>query len=279
MLQSAMDFLHNFSLPIAHQFSLTRLPEHFPTLVGAFVFFQLLEWTAPVFLRRLSPIHFGQANARTQLNWSIRVVSTVHALVIIAMAVACMNSPELEKDKAFAFNERVGRMTAVACGFLWDLIDSIVHYTTIGFVIHGAACLTVYSQAFRPFLGYYGCRFLLWELSTPFLNAHWFLDKTNKTGSTFQVVNGIVLLATFFFARICYGSFMSYRFFQTLQEVRSELPTSVALAYAIGNISLQSLNWFWFYKMVHSLQKRFRPKTQSPTKDNGYPSADGRKME
>jgi hypothetical protein len=37
----------------------------------------------------------------------------------------------------------------------------------------GVACLFVYSGSYRPFLSYFGCRFLLWELSTPFLNIHW----------------------------------------------------------------------------------------------------------
>jgi hypothetical protein len=35
----------------------------------------------------------------------------------------------------------------------------------------------------HPFANYYGLNFILYEISTPFLNIHWFFDKLNMTGS------------------------------------------------------------------------------------------------
>lgn len=78
----------------------------------------------------------------------------------------------------------------------------------------------------RPFLAYYCNHCLLWEVyvqptraspsasmlttqnthrSTIFLNIHWFLDKTGRTGSPLQLVNGIFLLGAFLGVRIIYG--------------------------------------------------------------------------
>ena len=54
----------------------------------------------------------------------------------------------------------------------------------------------------RPFVNYYGCIFILWELSTPFLNIHWFLDKVNMTGSRAQLYNGYLLLFSFFSSQL-----------------------------------------------------------------------------
>jgi TLC domain len=54
----------------------------------------------------------------------------------------------------------------------------------------------------RPFANYYGLNFVLYELSTPFLNIHWFLDKLNVTGSRLQLYNGIALVVTFFACRV-----------------------------------------------------------------------------
>ena len=51
-------------------------------------------------------------------------------------------------------------------------------------------------------MNYYGCVFLLYELSTPFLNIHWFCDKLNLTGSKIQLYNGFLLLGTFFLCRL-----------------------------------------------------------------------------
>jgi hypothetical protein len=81
-------------------------------------------------------------------------------------------------------------------------------------------CLHTTQQ--RPFLAYYGTRCLIWELyvpcyihfccphgssrSTPFLNIHWFLDKTGKTGTKLQLFNGALLLSTFAGTRLIWGT-------------------------------------------------------------------------
>jgi len=47
-------------------------------------------------------------------------------------------------------------------------------------------------------------------------------------------------------------------FFHTLCDVSHELPGLYIAIYGLGNILLQALNWFWFGKMIASLQKRFK---------------------
>lgn len=44
-----------------------------------------------------------------------------------------------------------------------------------GFFMHGFICVFVFLCTFRPFLQYFGAIFLLWEVSTLFLNPHWFM--------------------------------------------------------------------------------------------------------
>jgi hypothetical protein len=38
----------------------------------------------------------------------------------------------------------------------------------------------------------------------------------------------------------------SIRFFYTLKEVQADIPIVVMFAYALGNVVLQVLNWFWY---------------------------------
>lgn len=156
----------------------------------------------------------------------------------------------------------------------------------------------------RPFVNYYASTFILYELSSPFLNIHWFCDKLNKTGSTIQFVNGIVLLCTFFSCRIIWGSYQSVRVFSdvyhaykagtiTLFDVDvgklstttatsavlktdmmrfaegQTVPLWLAGAYLASNLTLNGLNWFWFGKMIETLRKRFDPPlgTRKPESD------------
>lgn len=148
----------------------------------------------------------------------------------------------------------------------------------------------------RPFVNFYAPTFILYELSSPFLNIHWFCDKLNMTGSKVQLYNGILLLCTFFGCRLCWGSYQSIRVFYdvyraltagefTLHDPElgklnngttvnaSVIPTPdimqyagertvplwLAACYLLSNITLNGLNWFWFGKMIETIRKRFDP--------------------
>jgi hypothetical protein len=144
-------------------------------------------------------------------------------------------------------------------------------------------------------VNFYAPTFILYELSSPFLNIHWFCDKLNMTGSTLQFVNGIVLLFTFFSCRLCWGTYNSIRVFNDVWRAYiagtviqndpetgklsstttlgnggfkhdvlqfadgQSVPLWLAAAYLISNLTLNGLNWFWFGKMIETLRKRFDP--------------------
>ena len=144
----------------------------------------------------------------------------------------------------------------------------------------------------RPFLNYYSNVFILYELSTPFLNIHWFFDKLNMTGSRGQFYNGIALLSTFFSCRLIWGTYQSAIVYvdmwkavhtapspeyiaaafsdpTTAYDVNKNLmffsrdadtlPLWLAGTYIASNIVLNTLNWYWFFKMVSAVRKRFEP--------------------
>jgi hypothetical protein len=140
----------------------------------------------------------------------------------------------------------------------------------------------------RPFLNYYGNIFVLYELSTLFLNVHWFFDKLEMTGSRAQLYNGLALLATFFGCRLVWGTIQSARVWADMwRAVHSApdagyiaaafehagpdresmafaaagepLPVWLALLYLTSNLVLNALNWHWFFKMIAAVRKRFEP--------------------
>lgn len=42
------------------------------------------------------------------------------------------------------------------------------------------------------------------------------------------------------------------------------VPTWLAVAYLASNLTLNSLNSYWFFKMIQALYKRFQPTTEAP---------------
>lgn len=77
------------------------------------------------------------------------------------------------------------------------------------------------------------------------------------SGHPLHLANGICLLAAFFFARICFGFYMSYRCLVDVWAVHEQVPLVLLIVYGGGNILLNILNVNWFGKMIRSVQRRF----------------------
>lgn len=203
--------------------------------------------------------------------------------------------------------------------FLWDLqissqylsisgVSALVHaigalaVTCIGFVgtlTASRPCFSRLTPKQRPFGNYYGLSFVLYELSTPFLNIHWFCDKLDLTGSKIQFYNGIALLATFFGCRIVWGTYQSVLIYSDIYTALTtspsdplaslldegkcetnassispgymsgcgagELPMWLVSIYLVGNTALSLLNFYWFSQMVKAVRKRFVAQSGSKT--------------
>lgn len=102
------------------------------------------------------------------------------------------------------------------------------------------------------------------------------------TGSLAQLINGLFLLSTFFCCRLVWGTYQSVRVYQDiwaalhhkpsltspLRDSDPEMmrfatvehvPVYLALLYLSSNLVLNTLNFYWFRKMIDTLRKRFQP--------------------
>jgi len=118
---------------------------------------------------------------------------------------------------------------------------------------------------------------MLYELSTPFLNIHWFCDKLGMTGTKVQLYNGLALLGVFFSCRLVWGAYSSFNIYKdvwsalhfadAMRSSKNEeimmfgedhaLPMWLVVLYMSGHVILQCLNVFWFGKMIAAVKKRF----------------------
>lgn len=112
------------------------------------------------------------------------------------------------------------------------------------------------------------------------------------TGSKPQLYNGIALLATFFLCRLVWGTYQSAIVYADMWHgVRgapspssltkafadpatasnpdinlmffsrdaAAVPVWLTIVYLASNLVLNTLNWYWFVKMVAAVRKRFEP--------------------
>ncbi|KAJ4360617.1 uncharacterized protein N0V89_001183 [Didymosphaeria variabile] len=299
------DWLRQRIEPFADYVSLKTLPLHIHEVLLAFSLYSTVNIiVAPIISRFFFPRIYPSFNARTKLNWDVHIVSFVQSTVICVLALWVMANDEERSEmnwagKVHGYTGAGGLIQAFAGGyFLWDLVITVqnINVFGLGMLAHAVSALFVFSLGFRPFVNFYAPTFILYELSSPFLNIHWFCDKLKMTGSKVQLYNGIILLCTFFGCRLCWGTYQSVRVFYdvyraitagefVLQDPElgklsngttvdpNAIPTSdimrfagertvplwLAACYLLSNLTLNGLNWFWFGKMIETIRKRFDP--------------------
>lgn len=110
------------------------------------------------------------------------------------------------------------------------------------------------------------------------------------TGSRLQLYNGILLLSTFFSARLVYGPYQSFRVFGDMYKLMGRHPTApgsgvmrfattdtvtpfwLAFSYLASNLTLTFLNFYWFFMMIKAVRKRFEPSTKGSTEKDKVPA-------
>lgn len=319
--------------PLAERLSFPTLPLHIHEVVGAAVLYTVIHTVvSPLLSNLFFSNHYPKHDRAKKANWDAHVVSLAQSLLINGLALWAMFVDEERKNMDFeqriwGYTGLSGMIQALACGyFVWDLGITLLNLDIfgLGLLAHAVSALTVYSFGFvcsapplhlssassghytnlggfffhqRPFLNYYSPVFILYELSTPFLNIHWFCDKLNMTGGKVQLYNGIALLATFFGCRLVWGTYQSYvvyvdmwravhegpsasyisaAFKDTTQGIDENLmhfakdagpvPVWLAGTYVLSNVTLNTLNWYWFVKMITAVKKRFEPPTEKKEK-------------
>ncbi|EEQ83940.1 hypothetical protein RJZ56_006630 [Blastomyces dermatitidis] len=284
--------------PVAEKLGLHAMTLHIHEVIFFFVFYQLIQSVvSPILSNALFPKFYPHFNRRTKLNWDVHVVSLIQSSLINAVALWVMYADKERQamtasERVWGYSGTCGLIQAMAVGyFIWDLIVSTRYIGVfgIGLWFHAVSALWVYSLGFRPFVNYYAPTFILYELSSPFLNFHWFFDKVNMTGSKAQWYNGMALLSVFFCCRLAWGTWQSFRVFVDIFTVYSQargnstwnppdghvsagaevskfadttmaygIPLWLVITYLSSNLTLNSLNFFWFGKMIETVMKRFR---------------------
>lgn len=210
---------------------------------------------------------------RTRINFDIHVVSMVQCTLILALALPLFRDRNLT-DHVYGYTPYSGFVSAMAVGyFLWDSLVCIwyVRYFGIGFAVHGVVAGFVFLQGMRPMILHYCPHFLLFELSTPFLNINWFATHLPSSPVPFalRLANGLCLMATFFLVRIVWGFYMAPFVFRDLfmRFNNRTHPQWVAVTIVLSNLVLNSLNVYWFYKMQQVARRAISDKPESITKE------------
>lgn len=140
------------------------------------------------------------------------------------------------------------RLLACALGyFIWDLLVCLLYPREMGLdmLAHAIACTAAYTLALEPFLPYECVALLLFELSSPFLQAFQ-LARAYGLGVRLQVYTMMAFAGVFFLVRILWGTYFIafYVLPAILAQNHGPALTAWACACLVGACAL-NLRWFW----------------------------------
>ena len=236
---------------------LTYLWSHLPLVLLSWALFTILSGLSRYSGPLLFPSVFHSLTPpelrKLRLSWPHHMVSLVHAIIICVLAITNATRNELAKDRVWGYSEGISRMVAVTMGyFLWDLKVSIHYWHLYGhaFLIHAVMALSSFLFSYAPFLQFYAPYFLLFELSTIFVNAHWFMSKLKLNGSRLQKINDVILIVLYFVVRIVCGVGMTVALVRDVWKEREDVSGLVVVIYGACSMATNTLNVYWFGKLI-----------------------------
>ncbi|GEQ68772.1 hypothetical protein JCM33374_g2441 [Metschnikowia sp. JCM 33374] len=242
---------------------------HWHEIVLSAVFYFSLQAVSPWISRRLFGKAYTGLNHKTKLNFDIHVVSMFQCIVSLVILVPAWGHPHFQNrqldphSSIFGYNAYVGFVSSVTIGyFVWDLFVCIKYINLFGagFLVHAFAALFVFSCTLRPYAMPWTPAFLIFELSTPFVNINWFASRLPAGTISDRVIaiNGILLIVVFFLVRIVWGfyavSIAAYDMYAVAAHDSVFFPISILSL----NVALDILNVYWFSKMLAIANKKIR---------------------
>ncbi|QPG75970.1 hypothetical protein FOA43_003356 [Brettanomyces nanus] len=233
------------------------LLQHWHELAATVVFYSVLMLVAPKVNKRIFGDYYSKMqNKKRRLDFDIHIVAMIQSLLAIGLCVPMFAHPLFNTDPIFGTYDFAGFAASLTCGyFVWDLVYCcIFHYDIYGFqyLFHGFGALIVFTSTFAGYCQPLIPAFLIYELSTPFVNLHWFYTRGPKglvNEKTF-LLNGLLLMTTFFLSRCVWGIYVSIKIFRLCMQYKDRMPVLFIPVIFTLNIGFHILNLYWFSKMV-----------------------------
>ncbi|KAJ2393339.1 hypothetical protein GGI05_002447 [Coemansia sp. RSA 2603] len=244
---------NNASVSFFNAVGLPRLAPYWPRVFVSAALFELVFRLGFVLTPVLFPSSWGRLKKVERYKWCVRLASSAHAVYMVTRALVVIANTKLRSNPLHGYDPVAESAFSVTVGyFLWDIIDTYKHIDIagIGFMAHAVMAFGVYLLSFAPFLQYYGACFMMFEVSTLFLNIHLSLEDLGLQDAIMYFINGTALVSSFFFARIVYGTILSINVWKGIAS--SEIPINplISVFVKLANLTLMGLSYYWFSVII-----------------------------
>eukprot|EP01129_Flabellula_baltica_P013639 TRINITY_DN6373_c0_g1_i1.p1 TRINITY_DN6373_c0_g1~~TRINITY_DN6373_c0_g1_i1.p1 ORF type:complete len:262 (+),score=26.38 TRINITY_DN6373_c0_g1_i1:658-1443(+) len=215
---------------------------------------------------KISP-WYRQQDFHKRILFENRMCSILHLIPLLpwVMMELFWNDGDFREDRIFGDSQSL--VFSFSCGyFLWDIGENIVFYHDAMAVIHGVVSFVLYSIVNKPLVHYYGLLFLLYELSTIFMNMM-YVAKERRWGAKSSLVVQLSFAFSFFIVRIVFGLNWTSWVLQDLSEAIPNIKDPLdyfALNLIWGACFVFPMINFWWMGMILNVAytKFFSKKTK-----------------
>eukprot|EP00192_Tetraselmis_astigmatica_P018377 CAMPEP_0117647956 /NCGR_PEP_ID=MMETSP0804-20121206/126_1 /TAXON_ID=1074897 /ORGANISM="Tetraselmis astigmatica, Strain CCMP880" /LENGTH=245 /DNA_ID=CAMNT_0005453483 /DNA_START=137 /DNA_END=871 /DNA_ORIENTATION=+ len=190
----------------------------------------------------------------TKLEWDMRIVSNVHAVILLAGCLSTFIASLEYSDEEMVFGfapgpdiyGRIFRSYLVYDFFMCAVFYSLLKDT--GTLIHHVLFLIVATYALKNSLFKFQFAWLTaGELSTPFVNLRWQLAVTDRKDTLLYLWNGVCLALSFFVGRVLAYTFGLYHLLFGIRHVWVNANTPIGMYLTVaGLVAGYILNLYWF---------------------------------
>jgi hypothetical protein len=202
---------------------------------------------------------------RVRLDLMIKTVALVHAVVSSAGAIVAFLDPRpaaISYADAYTLEPFYAGVCVISSGyFLYDFAMAIME-RDIAFFLHGSLSYAIFGHSSYPFLNQVGALFLIYEISTVFLNIRFLMITTGATKHRMFNIIQWMFFGSFMLVRMGWGSYYSLLhmqpFLYNLLTHQNGVPHShiAVVIFSISNASLQALNIMWSGMMVKTIKRQ-----------------------
>jgi hypothetical protein len=203
--------------------------------------------------------------AHVLAEWDSRGVSTIHAIISSTLALYSVFYEGMWSNFQLKFSTEISDIaTAFMLGYvLYDLVIVLKYWPKdYGMLAHHVVCVTQHGIVLAYDLCAIELGFIITELSTPFVNNRFFLEKCKSKGLLYKV-NGIMIWLAFLLVRLPMIPFVPVMHYMHADQFSRFIPLGVLIYQYTLYITISFLNSYWFYRITLGMIKAI--KGGSPT--------------
>lgn len=204
------------------------------------------------------------ANHATRKKMSIRITSSIHAVLVTILAIlVLLFDEELNQNRLLYQTPEISLTLNIVIGYMcYDLITMLAYkelYEFESIIHHVVSATAFYACTHYGVFTYIALLRLTSEASTLLINIRWILLTLKMKYSKLYYFNGMAIIAVFGLFRVLTIVPIWYEFYLSSLNVKfDQVSLLFKVICVITSVPLDVLNVYWYYLIINGMLRYFK---------------------